>query len=73
VQNLFVTFAIYARFLYLQRSIVSIFLSILKAFSRFAGHTSAGCSRPLFPMRRIAAAVETGDDGKRFVSLDDEQ
>ena len=29
-------------------------------------------SHPLLPMRRIAAAVETGDDGEGVVGLDDE-
>ena len=28
--------------------------------------------RPLLPVRRIAAAVETGDDAQRFVGFDDE-
>jgi hypothetical protein len=29
-------------------------------------------SRPFLPVRRSAAAVEAGDDSKRFVSLDNE-
>jgi len=32
---------------------------------------SAGGLNPLLPMRRIAAAVETGDNGQRSVGLDD--